>query len=391
MGYKGGLTLVGNKYHYRFWSHGELLRGSTGCTNLQDARKWLDHYRSKVNFEGIGIFEMPTLGGLLDEWAMTAGATNQQCQIDSMKAAMNRHCKHLLGLRLDQLTTERIQATLLAYVTSQGKGPIRKGHTAGGANALRLRLNTLMGYAIRCGYLTKKPYDVKRMKTQQKPRPVVRAGKTQDFLAALNRLGRSKHKILAISVMLALGLRESEALGLRWEFINMEAATLVVGRIHEGQFMTKGGEARVLHIPNWLMGLFRAQWEKANKPVKGLVLPSSVDKKTRLEVPHCPGYTARLVRRVGEELGFPGLTPHRLRASFITALVLEGNVPLPQAQRMAGHKHIMTTMKYVEGAEDHKEALAALDRLRGFSQTHEIEQLTGSDPGEAPVASADLK
>jgi integrase len=311
---------------------------------------------------------MPTLMEWLQTWAVAAKATNQPCQINSMKAAITTHCKKLLALPLDQLTTERVQAVLQTYLATKGKGPGRQGHSPGGANGLRLRLNTLMGFAIRCGHLTKKPYEVKKFKVQQKPRPVVRTKQAKAFRDALDRLGRSADRKLAICMMLGLGFRESEALGMRWELLDLEQGNLFVGRMVDGAFYTKGGEARNLAIPGWLLERLRAHWEAAKKPRKGLVLPGPVNPTTKDLDPHPPGYTAPLMRRIAKELGLPGLTPHRLKASFVSALVLEGNVPLPQAQRMAGHKHIVTTMRYVEGAEEHKDALDVLERLQGFGK-----------------------
>jgi integrase len=368
-GYNNGLKRIGRFWHYRFRADGQLLRGSTGCSNLSDAQKWLAHYRVKVTFEGIGIREMPTLRQLLDEWALTATATNQPSQIASMKSAMQRHCAHLLPLPIDQLTTDRVQATLQLYLATQGQGPGRQGHSKGGANALRLRLNTLMGYAIRCRYLLRKPYEVKKLKTQQKPRPVVRAAKAKDFLETLDRVGRSRDRKLAICLMFGLGVRESEALGMRWEFIDLERGSLCVGRLQEGVFITKGGEARNLNIPGWLLERLQLRWREQNEPKEGLVLPGPVKERTKVREPHSPGYTAPLVRRVGIAIGLPGLTPHRMRASFVTALVLEAKVSLPQAQRMVGHKHIATTMRYIEGMEDHKEAMVDLERLQNLGET----------------------
>jgi len=89
---------------------------------------------------------------------------------------------------------------------------------------------------------------------------------------------------------------------------------------------------------------------------------------TKERDPHSPGYTSRLVKRIGKEIGLPGITPHRLKASFVSALALEGNIPLPQVQLMAGHKHITTTMRYIEGAEEHKDAVDVLERLQGFNE-----------------------
>lgn len=366
MGYDHGLKLVGDKYHYRFKHHNQVLRGSTGCSTLPKAQKWLEKKRATLVMEGIGVREMPSLLELLERWAVAAKATNQPCQINSMKAAITTHCKKLLTLPLDQISTERVQAVLQNYQVTKGKGPGRQGHSPGGANGLRLRLNTLMGFAIRCGDLTKKPYEIKKLKVQQKPRPVVRTKQAMAFRDALDRLGRSADRKLAICMMLGLGFRESEALGMRWELLDLEQGNLFVGRMVDGAFYTKGGEARNLAIPGWLLERLRAHWEAAKKPEKGLVLPGPVNPTTKERDPHSPGYTAPLVRRVAKEVGLPGLTPHRLKASFVSALVLEGNVPLPQAQQMAGHKHITTTMRYVEDAKEHKDAVEILERLQGF-------------------------
>jgi integrase/recombinase XerC len=367
MGYTNGLKLIGGKFHYRFKHNGQLLRGSTGCSTLSDAQRWLARYRAKLTFEGVGIREMPTLRQLLDEWAVTAGATNHLGQIKSMKAAMQAHCRHLLPLTLDQITTERVQATLQLYLTTKGDGPGRQGHSKGGANAIRLRLNTLMGYAIRCGYLVKKPYDVKKFKTQQKPRPVVRTARAKEFLEALDRMGRSDDRKLAVRLMFGLGMRESEALGLRWEFMDLEHGSLNIGRVENGSFTTKGGEARRIKIPGWLLEQLQKRWVSEKKPTKGLVMPGPRDENTGTLQPHSPGYTRPLVRKVGADIGLPGLTPHRMRASFVTALVLEAHVSLPQAQRMVGHKHITTTMRYIEEADDHGDAMVDLERMQGLN------------------------
>jgi len=364
MGYINGLKQVGEVYHYRFRHDSELMRGSTGCRSLSDAQKWLRQYRSKLALEGVGIREAPTLGGLLAEWEKVAAATNDDQQIKSMRAQVASNLKPLLAVPVDQLTTERVQSVLLAYLQGKGSGPGRQAHSSGGANALLLRLNTLIGWAIRCGYLSKKPYEVKRFKRQQEPRPVVRAAKAREFLTALHRLGRSADRKLAVRLMFGLGLRESEALGMRWELLDLDHGCLVAGRIEEGRFITKGGEARRLPIPVWLLEALNLRWVTAGKPTQGLVLPGPLNPETKARDPHSPGYTARLVRRIGAEIGLPGLTPHRLRASFASALVLEAKVSLPQAQKMMGHKHIATTMRYVEGSTEHEDAISALEVLQ---------------------------
>ena len=53
----------------------------------------------------------------------------------------------------------------------------------------------------------------------------------------------------------------------------------------------------------------------------------------------------RIVIRYGEKIGVPDLTPHGLRATFIT-LSLEGGAKLHQVQYAARHKDPRTTERY---------------------------------------------
>lgn len=48
-----------------------------------------------------------------------------------------------------------------------------------------------------------------------------------------------------LRVMTGLGLREGEALGMRWEWFDMDNRTYSVGK-------AKGRESRMLPIPEWL-------------------------------------------------------------------------------------------------------------------------------------------
>ena len=108
-----------------------------------------------------------------------------------------------------------------------------------------------------------------------------------------------------MAAMLALGLRESEAHGLRWEFLDLDHLSLCVGRIENGRFTTKGGEARRIKVPDWLIQRLRVRWEAKMKPKSGLIMPGPINEETGEVLPHSPGYTAPLVRRVGAASGLP--------------------------------------------------------------------------------------
>jgi integrase len=292
MGYFRGLKEENGIWQYRFVLNGVLYRGSTKCSDDKEAIKWLNHYKSKISLGDIGVRNPPTLEKLLDEWKQTAALTNDPQQISSMDSAIRTHCKQLLKVKVDKLTTQLVKRVLIRYTNSRGKGPGRKSHSSGGANALLLRLNTLMGFAIDCNYIIKKPYKITREQPQARPRTIVRAPKIKDFLVALDANTRSSHVRLAIALQAGLGLRESEALGARWEWINWEANFIQIVRYYRGKLRTKNKQVRELPMPTWLRTRLLAHWEASGKPKVGLVLPSDAPGQ-----PHSSRYTAKAVER----------------------------------------------------------------------------------------------
>ena len=105
-------------------------------------------------------------------------------------------------------------------------------------------------------------------------------------------------------------------------------------------------------IGRWLTG--RPPWTGA-KPVP-LLCDAEGGRLTRDGV-------ARTLRRLARAAGIPNpssVTPHALRASAITDLILEGR-PLTEVQAFANHKDVRTTMDYFEdvAAVEKNAAMAA--------------------------------
>jgi integrase len=375
--YTNGLKKEGDVYVYKFVYKGKPYRGSTGCGVHEDAVLWLKKHRSDVALLAKGIQKEPTLRELKDRWKKIAPRTNKQEQIDSMDAAIDTYFKDYLGQLLSALTTEPVEEVLLNYLESKGDGPGRKSHSKGGSNALLLRLNTLMNFAVRCGMILKKPYDVASVVSQQQPRAVVRAPRVKDFIAALDSTVQSTHIKLAILLQMGLGLRESEALGLDWKFIDWEADAFLIGRYvkstvtGEDEFETKGKEADELPPPAWLRERLQAHWEACGKPSEGLILPGPESGVT-----HPAGYTAKAIARIGRMMKLGKLRPHDLRASFITSLLNDAKIHLTQVRDMARHKDVTTTMKYDQGVESHREAMERWQKVQGFN----ISKSTGFFP-----------
>jgi integrase len=165
---------------------------------------------------------------------------------------------------------------------------------------------------------------------QRKPRPTIPAGRIQEFLDTVDRATACPQKRCMVRIMLGLGLREGEVLGMRWEWFNPEQRTYTVGR-------AKGKEARVLPVPSWVWSQIMA----LPKTTSPWCFPDACLRPRR------PNFLRGLLSRVRKEFGIGHITQHRLRASF-ASLHAEAGTPITEIQGMLGHKNITTTMIYVE-------------------------------------------
>ena len=192
------------------------------------------------------------------------------------------------------------------------------------------------------------PFVVTFLRIQKKPRVTVPASRLLAFFAAIDEESHTPHVPIILRVMVGLGMREGEVLGMRWEWLNSDQ-TYTVGK-------SKGREARVLPLPRWLWDLLMAMPNKSNQ---GWVFPATDGE------PHRSQYCKKVLIRVCKKMGLGNLTQHRLRATFAT-FHAEAGTPLMDIQGMMGHRSISTTMLYVEQSlENRRKAQDALsDRLK---------------------------
>ncbi len=138
-------------------------------------------------------------------------------------------------------------------------------------------------------------------------------------------------------VMVGLGLRQSEALGMRWEWFDAAQRTYCVG-------LAKGKDARVIPVPSWL---WSALHESTSRTLSEWVFPAHDSK------PHRPNFLQKPLETIAKKMGLGHLTQHRLRATF-ASLHAQAGTPITEIQGMLGHKNITTTMIYVETSLDAK-------------------------------------
>jgi integrase len=322
--FKNGLSKQpGGSFHYCIRVNGRQYKGSTRATDLPTARKVLEEKRRQILMGECGVRRIPTLGEVREEWLRIHRA------VHSIKHWRDVEMVSRLWV-LPNLRTQRMDRITSGHALLLRSRMLEAGRSPVTVNGMLKVLKLLGNFAVRQEYINKLPFRVQFLRVQKKPRPTLAASQAQAFFAAVDRTARNPHIPVMIRAMVGLGLRESEALGMRWEWFNPDQRTYTVGK-------AKGKEARVLPVPDWLWGAIHAM----PKTLSGWVFPAEDGK------PHRSQFCKKALHRVCESLGLGHVTQHRLRATFAT-LHAEAGTPITEIQGMLGHKSITTTMIYVE-------------------------------------------
>lgn len=342
--YQPGLKKVGEVWHYHLKLNGQRVHGSTRAKDLATAKKILEEKRKDLlRGQHRIITKIPTLAELVREWMKVHQKIHSHRHLSQVEQLSRIWLIPALGtVRVDYISTPAIYG-LQHQILQAGRSPVTAN------NMLRI-VRLLCGYALKVRYIERIPFDVKPLRVQKKPRPILPASLIRDFFSCLRQRTRSPQISVLLKVMIGLGLRESEALGMRWEWFDPSRRTYTVGK-------SKGREARVLPVPEWL-------WIAIHEMPKTLsewVFPAEDGK------PHRAQYCKKALQKVCAQMGLGNVTQHRLRATF-ASLHAEAGTPLPEIQGMLGHKSVQTTMIYVETSLDGKrKAQEALSQKLGLA------------------------
>jgi len=345
-----GLKKVGAFWHYSIQVNGQRCHGSTKAKDLATARIVMDQKRRDLIYGQLDLKPKshPPLNEIWETWWSTAQGSFSKHYLVSAECRYRRWIEPRIGtIRVDQIKTEAV----LGVRAHQ----LRSGSSERYANNTLELIRTLVRFAIRLGHLEKMPFQVKPLRIQKRPHPVVPLIQVRQFLEAADQVAENPQVSVILWVLLGLGMREGEALGMRWEWFDLENQTYTVGK-------AKGKEARVLPVPDWL-------WSKLSSLPRyeaGWVFPA-LDGE-----PHHSGFCKKALKRICTQLGLGNVTQHCLRATFASLHSAIGT-PLADIQGMLGHKSVTTTMIYVEtslGAR--KEAQEALSRTLSLPEISRI-------------------
>lgn len=312
-------------YHYRFQIDGKRIQRSTRLRGRNKGKAMVIAQRAydEAITRRNQLKSMPTLVDLAADWLRVRGPVVSSAHRDSVGTFSRLHLFDLGALPIDQLTTRRVELARNEYL---------KTHAPASANHWLRNLKLVVNWAVNDGVLPKLPWKVAKIPEQKRPRTLLPLADTPKWFAVIDDFTRrpvAQFVALAIRLMYGLGLREMEAAGARWEWIDWERQTYTPGK-------TKGHEADPIDIPDWLMAELLPHRKES-----GLIAP----RRNGRQRPS--GFTTTAMRHANAACQIHGLTPHRLRGTFAT-LLSERGVPIQEVQAALRHKDPLTTMKYLE-------------------------------------------
>lgn len=251
------------------------------------------------------------------------------------------------GTKLGRLPIEMVTySAILDFVTDMEKRPGRMAEkmSTGTINRYLTAVSAVMTFAEAKGYIDKTPKVPWRNEQKQGRFHWLQEGQ-EDAIAAAMRVKGWEAEAFSTLVLVRTGLRWSEYAGLEPGQIDGKWIRL---------WDTKTDTPRSVPITHELARELRAF-------VASKALPEYKPYRTRL---------AHAVKSCGFD---PELTPHTLRHTACTRLIMSG-MPLPKVQRFMGHKSVETTMRYFHMLDDDLEDAAEIlaPRRGNAAETAEV-------------------
>jgi len=287
-----------------------------------------------------------TVAAFLEHWLtdVLPATVTPSTAVNYANIAKTYLLPHLGGIQLDKLTPAQVRQAMTKLAV-QGLSPNTQRLAR---SVLRRALRT----AESDGLVTRNVAAL--VDGVRVPRPEGRTLTPEQARALLSSLQGHESEAL-VALMLGLGIRKGETLGLTWPDVDLDAATLTVNRALKkdgrgGTYLDEpktAGSRRRVHLPRPVVEVLKRHrgTQAAERLTFGagygrgwpnLVFTSSVG------TPLDPDRVNRTVQRLTEEAGLGRWTPHELRHSA-ASLLLAMNVPLKTVSEMLGHASIRIT------------------------------------------------
>ena len=283
-----------------------------------------------------------TTAQLLERWLTHVKPTVRPRTYDSYLSTVHRHLVPTIGaIHLGKLTSNDI-AALLNRKEEEGLSPRTRQY-------IRAILRMALNYAVDENLIGRNV--VLKAPKPRVERHEVRVLSLDEARRLLDAAKGDRFEAL-YTVALGLGLRQGEALGLRWDDVDFTEGTLHVRRSlqrieHKLQLVQPktDNSRRTIAMPNeTILALREHRRRQLEEQVAAVVwedhqLVFTTSKGTPLEK---SGLTKRF-RKLLEVAGLPPMRFHDLRHSCASILLAQG-VPMNVVQRVLGHSSISVTV-----------------------------------------------
>ena len=264
------LKKIGKFWHCDFMVLGIRVHKSTKrgmkAEAEDQAKQWWGQALDKAN----GIKLPLTLREVYTAWAKVKKGQFSESHLRDMRVAVMVHAALWLDRPLKELGNGAVEDIRATYLATEGQGfkinggsTVRK-HSKGGANQVIKQLRALCGWAVDMEEITACPFRVKKLKPQEKARPVLWPEQVKAFIEEADLGGRDSwskkedrkppQTATALRMMVGLGLREGEAIQADWGWVDWRRSVFVVGGMAIGRdVLVKNRSIREVPIPAWLV------------------------------------------------------------------------------------------------------------------------------------------
>jgi integrase len=310
--------------------------------------------------------ERQTLAQFLEQWLSDIVA--QRCRQTTRKVyteSVRRIIKHIGQIQLSKLTAQHVQRMLKA-LADEGYAPATVDRAR---DVLINALNTATEWQLIPRNVAK---STAPPKVEQYEAKVLTTGEAQQLM----RAAQGDRLELLWRMVLSLGLRKGEILGLRWSDVDFDARAmqiavnlqLVNGKLVLVKPKTKESQ-RILPLPPLLVAALRQH--KTQQIQEQLVAGNQWKEHglvfcTRVGTPIAPRNLTRSWQALLKRAGLSHLRFHDLRHSCASFLAAQPEKVHPKVvQQMLGHSDLRTTLRiYTHVTDEQKrEAAAILDAL----------------------------
>lgn len=354
---------------------GEIERVSGTVATKTEAEDALSRVRTDAGRGQFTVTEKTTLGEYMKAWHEVRKQGQAATYARSHESMMNVHVLPGLGKRRLSSITPRDLEAFYADLTYQDerRGEELKGVKPLGDSMKRLihnMLHQVFAEAVRHGDLLRNPADVARPRyTREAAREVTVKAWTEEEATRFYRVARQNPRAAAFCFMLATGMRIGEALGLRWENVELgeesarvhirESLVSVNGVAHRTTPKTARSRRTVV-VSGDALSILKEQPAKRALDVEAQenrYRASDAVFTNSIGGPILPDTVYALMRRLCAEAAVPYKGTHVLRHSFVSIQGQHGT-PLEVVSAHVGHARASFTQdRYRTVFEKEREAL----------------------------------